>query len=51
MSNNTMLFCFCVLMFCTNDLCSTALHNLITDIVDGLGGSSLVVEMLNHAFT
>ena len=41
-------FCLCALMFCTNDRCSMPLHNLITDLVDGLGGSVLLVKMLNR---
>ena len=41
-------FCFCALMFCTNDRCSMPLHNLITDMVDGLGGSSLLIKLLNR---
>ena len=41
-------FCLCALMFCTNDRCSMPLHNLITDLVDGLGGSALLVKMLNR---
>ena len=41
-------FCLCALMFCTNDRCSLPLHCLITDMVDGLGGSALLVRMLNH---
>ena len=35
-------------MFCTNDRCSLPLHCLITDMVDGLGGSALLVRMLNR---
>ena len=35
-------------MLCTNDQCSMPLQNLITDIVDGLGGLALPVKMLNH---
>ena len=41
-------FSVCALMFCTNDRCSTLLHNLITDMVDGLGGSAFLVKMLNR---
>ena len=41
-------FCLCVLMFCTNDRCYTPVHNLITDMVDGLGGSTLLIKILNR---
>ena len=41
-------FCLCALMFCTNDRCCTPMHNLITDMVDGLGGSTLLVKILNR---
>ena len=40
-------FCLCVLMFCTNDRCYTPVHNLIADMVDGLGGSTLLIKILN----
>ena len=36
------LFCLCALMYCTDDRCYLPLHNLITDTVDSLGGSSLL---------
>ena len=42
------IFCLCALMFCTNDRCCIPLHNLITDMVDGLGGSTLLVKILNR---
>ena len=35
-------------MFCTNDRCYTPIHNLLTDIVDGLGGSTLLIKILNR---
>ena len=41
-------FCLCVLMFCTNDRCYTPVHNLITDMVDGLGGSTFLIKILNR---
>ena len=41
-------FCLCALMFCTNDRCHMPLHNLLTDMVDGLGGSTLLIKLLNR---
>ena len=41
-------FCLCALMFCSNDRCCTPMHYLITDMVGGLGGSTLFVKMLNR---
>ena len=40
--------CLCALMFCTNDRCYTPVHNIITDIVDGLGGSTFFIKILNR---
>ena len=42
------LFCLCALMYCTDDRCYLPLHNLITDTVDSLGGSSLLIRILNR---
>ena len=41
-------YCLCVLMFCTDDRCYLPLHNLVTDIVESLGGSTLLVKVLNR---
>ena len=41
-------FCLCALMFCINDRCHMPLHNLLTDMVDGLGGSTLLIKLLNR---
>ena len=38
-------FCLCALMFCTNDRCC------ITDMVDGLGGSTLTAWVYAHPQT
>ena len=35
-------------MFCTNDRCHSPVHNLITDMVDASGGSTLLIKMLNR---
>ena len=42
------LFALCTLLFCTDDRCSVPLHTLIADIVDSLGGSSLLLRILNR---
>ena len=42
------LFALCTLPFCTDDRCSVPLHTLIADIVDSLGGSSLLLRILNR---
>lgn len=42
------LYCLCALMFCTEDRCYLPLHNLITDVVDSLGGSTQLVKILNR---
>jgi hypothetical protein len=42
------LFCLCALLFCTDDRCYIPLHNLITDIVESCGGSTLLVRILNR---
>ena len=41
-------YCLCVLMYCTDDRCYLPLHNLITDTVDSLGGSALLIRILNR---
>ena len=38
------LFTLCTLLFCTDDRCSVPLHTLTADIVDSLGGSSLLLR-------
>ena len=35
-------------MYCTDDRCYLPLHNLITDTVDSLGGSALLIRILNR---
>jgi len=42
------LYCLCALMFCTDDRCYLPSHNLITDVVDSLGGSTQLVKILNR---
>ena len=41
-------FSLCVLLFCTDDRCYLPLHNLITDVVESLGGSTQLVQILNR---
>ena len=41
-------FCLCMLMFCTDDRCYLPMHNLITDMVESCGGSTLLVKILNR---
>ena len=41
-------FSLCVLLFCTDDWCYLPLHNLITDVVESLGGSTQLVQILNR---
>ena len=41
-------FCLCVIVYCTDDRCYLPLHNLITDVVDGLGGSTLLIQIMNR---
>lgn len=38
----------CALMFCINSQCCMPLHTLITDVVDGLGGSTQLTRILNR---
>lgn len=40
--------CACMLMFCIDDRCCMPLHNLLTDMIDGYGGSSLLIRTLNR---
>ena len=46
--NTRRFFCLCVLMFCANNQCHMPLHSLITDIEDGLGGSTYLIKILNR---
>ncbi len=41
-------FCLCALMFCTDDRCYLPLHNLVTDVVESLGGSTQLVKVINR---
>ena len=41
-------YCLCTLMSCTDDCCYLPLHNLITDVVDSLGGSTQLLKILNR---
>ena len=40
-------FLLCCMMFCVNDSCSMPMHVLITDLVDSLGGTKLLIQALN----
>ena len=42
------LFCLCTILYCTDDRCYLPLHNLITDTVESLGGSALLIRILNR---
>ena len=42
------LFCLCTLMYCTDDRSYLPLHSLVTDTVESLGGSSLLIRILNR---
>ena len=46
--NTRRFFCLCMLMFCANNRCHMPLHSFITDIVDGLGGSTYLIKILNR---
>ena len=39
---------FCIMMFCINENYTISLHTLITDLIDGQGGSATLIKMLNH---
>ena len=41
-------FCFCCLVFCTDNRCNLPLHNLITDAIESYGGSTVLVKILNR---
>ena len=41
-------FLLCSILFCTDDRCSQPLHTLVTDVVDGQGGSAQLVRILNR---
>ncbi len=41
-------FLVCMLLFCTDDRCSTLMHVLVTDVVDSQGGSALLIRLLNR---
>ena len=42
------LFCLCSLLFCTDDRCHLPMHNLITDVTESFGGSSVLIKILNR---
>ena len=41
-------FIICMIMFTTNPLCDTALHNLVADTVEVYGGSRQLIRVLNR---
>ena len=41
------LFILCTILFCTDDRCSYPMHTLLTDVIDGQGGSALLIKVLN----
>ncbi len=41
-------FIFCAMMFCINDDYTIPLHTLVTDIIDGQGGSAMLIKILNR---
>ena len=41
-------FIFCSLMFCINDKCTIPLHTLLTSIIDGKGGSTTLIKIMNQ---
>ena len=42
------ILCLCAIMHCINEDFTIPLHTLITDIVDGQGGSALLIRILNR---
>ena len=40
-------FIICMLMYCTDDRCNFPMHNLLTDVVETLGGSTTLIRILN----
>ena len=41
-------FIICMLMYCTDDTCNFPMHNLLTDMVETLGGSTTLIRILNR---
>ena len=41
-------YLLCALLFCINDRCSLPIHTLITDLIEGQGGSALLIRILNR---
>ena len=41
-------FSFCAMMFCINEDYTIPLHTLLTDIIDGQGGSAILIKVLNR---
>ena len=39
---------FCITMFCINEKYTIPLHTLITDLIEGQGGSATLIKMLNQ---
>ena len=39
-------FIFCAMMFCINEDYTIPLHTLVTDIIDGPGGSAMLIKVL-----
>ncbi len=42
------LYLLSVLFYCINDRCSMPFHTLVTDLVEGQGGSALLIKILNR---
>ena len=41
-------FILCLILFCTDDRCSYPMHILLSDIIDGQGGSVLLTKVMNR---
>lgn len=41
-------YLLCVICYCINDRCSMPFHTLIADLVEGQGGSALLIKILNR---